>query len=212
MAFRLFRRHGVRTAQQQAALFHARERRRGLYEPSLDLHRTHRLSNAQGAIDVGDMFPSRLEPITLAFTVVRTGASNGVLFEFGSAARGFAAALDVGDLIVAAGEGIASSDGVTLTLAGALPEEGVKYRVAIAIVPGLGSARAWVNGALVGSDVSASGSFGGDWAADEAGRIADVSGTIIDRIPVGQRVALADASIVGDAVLGFDHQHPRHDR
>lgn len=210
MVWALFRRHGVRTAQQQAALFHARERRRDRAARPLELFRTHRFTVAQGSIATGTVFPDRLQELTLSLTVRRASAgSNGILFEFGDSTRGFAAALDGDDLIVAAGDADASTDGATLTLADALPATSRDYRLSIVVIPGKGEALVWIDGEFAGRAVSTSGSFGaGGWSSSGAGAIGAVQGTVIDRIPLGQRVSLANASIIGE-VSAFDGQRPR---
>lgn len=197
-------------AQRQAALYHARERRRARAMRPPELFRTHRFTVAQGSIDTGAVFPDRLEPITVELTFTRASvASNGLLFEFGDSTRGFAAALDGDDLIVGAGDAAASNDGVTVTLADVVPVTSKAYHLAIACLPGTGELLVWLDGALVGSGQSASGSFGASgWGTTGAGRIGNVQGTVIDRIPSGQRVALANASIVGE-VSAYSGQRPQ---
>jgi hypothetical protein len=138
-----------------------------------------------------------------------TGASpNGLLFEFGDATRGLAAAIDGTDLIVGAGAAAASNDGVTVTASAALLENSTVNKIAVVVFPNTGTVNIWVNGDLVASDVSVSGDFGGAWAADALGAIATKNGDAIDRIAGPQAVALADAEIVTEVEV-YNKQHPR---
>jgi hypothetical protein len=191
---------GTGTFKGQAAYYYSRRRRKGLYDPASQLFITHRYTTSDTNIATATVFPGtvRAAPVTFAFDLIRTGAANGIVFEFGSTTRGVAVWLNGNDLGVAAGTGTAApTNGVTLNLTGALPATGARFRFVLAITPGNGRVELWRNGTLVAQGTASAGSFGGDWADTDNGAVGAVQGTVNDRVPAGQRVALANTTIVG---------------
>ena len=298
-----------------------------MQDPSAGLYRTHSYTVADTDIDTDGVFgdtASRTQAVTFAFAILRSGASEGIVLDFGSAARGVAVWLDGADVGVAAGAGTgAADDGVTLLAEDALPVmvangtltltgnaantqtvtigsrtytfqtvltnvagnvligasasdsldnliasitagagSGTLYAAAttvhpdltasagsgdtmvvsaklpgsngnkiglsetlasgswsytslrggvdalkfvVSVVPGTGTVELFRNGALVASGASVSGSFDGSWADDGNGAIGAVQGAVNDRVPVGSRIALANASLVGPVSV-FLHQ------
>lgn len=78
-------------------------------------------------------------------------------------------------------------------LRGAL--EPIKF--VVSIHPGTGLVELFKNGQLIGREVATNNNFDGPWADSDNGAVADKSGTVTDRVPVGSRVALANVSIIG---------------
>jgi len=193
---RLFRQHGVGTAREQAAQFHARESRRGRANPFLGLFQTH--SFLSGSIDTDAFFPDRAKSITFHISLVITGASPvGVVFELGSAGNGLAVWIASADrtLRAAAGDSMTGPEGV-----GPVVSEGQRLAITFAIQPAAGKARLWV-----GSDlVIAMEGITAEWADSGDGSIAQVAGTVTNRIDPADRVPLSDAAVVSplDAALG----------
>ena len=213
-----------------AQKFHARERRKSLYDPSYELLRTHQFAyNATGLV-TGTVFPDRTKPITFAVTTKVTDASpTGIILEFGSAADGVAIwyAVSDGKIYAAAGNSadkapdtywvdgdITFIDGDTtwysggdegLTLAGEAPPLGQITRIVFSVIPGSGKGRLWVNGKLV-----AAGNTTGmtAWADTGNGAIGAVEGTETTRVSAADRVTLANAAIISPANV-FHNQRPR---
>lgn len=94
-------------------------------DPSRRLSRAVRLTTADTNIATDELFgdaDARSKPVAFAFSLLRTGAAAGLIFEFGSATRGGAVYVSSGTLVVVAGAGTGSADdGVTLSIANALP-------------------------------------------------------------------------------------------
>lgn len=208
MAIEQTRRLKELTADEQAALFHGRERRRSQADPRLGLFRTHRYVKADSGFDVGDAFPVRTGPLTVAVKVERTGASpNGIVFEMGDATTGLAIYFDGTTLGACVGD--AGAGGVTLELADALTVVGQRLDIVFSVIPGNGKARLWVNGDMVLGSAAGDGSLTNGFAADSAAGIGEVSGTVTGRVPAGARVTLADISIVSPVSL-YRGQRPRN--
>lgn len=150
------------------------ENRQGRHNPIDGLSGTHSFAPDTAEIDPDVSFPgTRLRPITFAISVSRSdAASNGIVFELGSAARGLAVALDGPDLIVAVGEDAASDDGASVTIVDALPGLNQVYEIVVSVAPGLGALCVWVDGQLAGAALSVSGTFGGGWSDAGLGAVA----------------------------------------
>lgn len=216
--------------------FHARERRKSLYDPSFELFRTHQFAPDATGILTGTVFPDRMKPITVAVTVNRTGASpQGVILEFGSSTTGLALWFSGADdkLYAAAGDGVVlASDTIWidgdiywtdgdivwlgspeyiedgLTLEGDEPPQGQILRIVFSVIPGAGKARLWANGALVAHGQESGGFIANGWSDAEVGAVGQVSGSATSRIPEADRITLADAVILSP-VNAFHNQRPR---
>jgi hypothetical protein len=301
--------------------FYKRRKRKALLDPASKLFRTHVFTTADDDIDTEAVFgddDSRIQAVTFAFMLSRSGTGSGLVYEFGSADRGVAVWIDGGDIGVAAGAGLAASmdDGADFVVEDALPlagkavatltltanvsdgesvaiagkvytfqEEltdvdgnvligatasdsldnlldainlgagaGVAYadlmteneyvsaqagsgdtliaealnsgasgnllsvsetlasgywnhptlrgalepiKFVVSIHPGRGLVELYKNGQLIGREIATNENFDGPWADTENGAVGDLSDTVIDRVPVGSREALANVSITG---------------
>lgn len=168
------------TDRRQAAGYYRRERRRSRVDPTHGLFRTHRFTEAQGAISTGTVFPGTLlSPVTFRVSVNITSTSaQGSIFGFGDATRGVSiSVIDVGDAIEVVAGG-AAGNGVTLTVPGAFGQLR-SYEIVVAIIPGTGSVLLWVDGKLIGSEQSANGTFGGGWTSAVNGGIGPLTGSSV---------------------------------
>lgn len=136
--------------QKQAIHFYARSRTRSFREPALGLFKTHQFTGAVtipiATIDTSASFPDLDRPITLTTEIEITGASAaGIVWEFGSSAQGAKLAIDSGSLFLAAGDD-AGADGVDGSIAiAALGVTGARLLLTVAINPGKGQARLWID-------------------------------------------------------------------
>lgn len=218
-----------------ASKFHARDRRKSLYDPSFELFRTHTFAPDATGILTGAVFPSRVQPITVAVTVRRTGATpQGIIFELGSALTGLALWFDSTDGRIYAGLGNATvggtfvtwvdtdvvfldgddvewfggtEDGEGLTLQGPAPPIGQKLRIVLSTIPSVGKARLWVNGDLVAAD-GVVGGFPNGWSDTGPGAVADLDTDVTTRVALADRVALTDAEVISPVTV-FHKQRPR---
>lgn len=188
--------------------FHNIERRKSLYDPSYELFRTHQFAYNASGILTGTVFPVRSQAITVAVTVKRTAASpTGIILEFGSATTGLAIWFAVADgKIYAAAGDAAAADGVTL--AGLAPPQDQIIRIVFSVIPESGKARLWLNGQLVAHGVSTNNDMPNGWSDGGNGAIGAVDGTVTTRVPVADRVTLANAVILSPA-NAFHNQRPR---
>jgi hypothetical protein len=202
-------RHGIRGTRRQAAAFHARERRKSLYDPAYELSRTHQFAVGD-VIATAASFPAdRVDEITFATTIKRTDTgSSGLVFEIGSGSLGVAVAVSGDNLIIAAGEAAASDAGVTLTLADALPGIGVPHRIVVAVRPGLGLVACWVNGRLLGAKTAVDDVLTAWTDTDDGSFAAAGEGTVLDRIDVGLQTAPTDFEVVAPLNV-YRGQRPR---
>lgn len=206
------RRISGRSAANRAANFNARERRKSLLDPTHRLFKTHSFALDATGLDTDVIFPDLNVRMTFGFKFKRTGAaSNGVFFEFGSAARGIAAAIDGSNLYFVSGAGAGVNDGVDLLSTGAVLAENVTYHLVCSILPGLGSANMWLNGQIAAAGHSVDRNFGVGSSDNGNGRVGGVEATITTRIPAGQRATLVDAQIVSDLQV-YSGQLPRQFR
>ena len=192
----------------QAYNFHARERRKSLYDPAFELHRTHQFAYNASGILTGTIFPVRSRAITVAVTVKRSAASpTGIILEFGSATTGLAIWFAVADgKIYAAAGDAAAADGITL--AGLAPPQDQIIRIVFSVIPKSGKARLWLNGVLVASGTSSNADMPNGWSDGGNGAIGAVDGTVTTRVPVADRVTLANAVILSPTDA-FHNQRPR---
>lgn len=188
--------------------FNNRERRKSLYDPVYELFRTHQFAYNAVGILTGTVFPVRSQAITVAVTIKRTAASpTGIIMEFGSATTGLAIWFAVADgKIYAAAGDAAAADGVTL--AGLAPPQDQIIRIVFSVIPESGKARLWLNGQLVAHGVSTNGDMPNGWSDGGNGAIGAVDGTVTTRVPVADRVTLANAVILSPA-NAFHNQRPR---
>lgn len=196
--------------QRQSLLYYHRERRKSILDPTFKLFKTHEYTVADNPINTSDAFPLPRAEITCKFSAVRDDiAATGTFFELGGTPRGIAAAIDGADLIVCGGEQAGSDEGVDIRMTDFFPVNGQEYDVCIAVVAQLGAVQVWRDGQLVGSGVSIDGDMGnGGTNNGSNGAIATVAGTVVDRIPLAQRVALSDARITSPW-SGYFKQFPR---
>lgn len=181
-----------------------RRRRRERRDPSEGLFASHRWIEGD-TLDPA-AFGNRTQPVAFRLDFVRDAGSNGILFELGGATVGLAAWITAdGDLGFGAGDG--TGDGGASVVVEDAIGEGRVYRCLFACRPATGEVQIWIDGQLAGSEVAADGAFTGSWAGTGTGLIADVSGTATSRVPVGQRVTLADASIASP-LYGYANQFP----
>lgn len=196
------------SGSEQASHYHKRERRRTRVDPALGLFQTHSFVAADSGFDVGDAFPDRTRPITIAVDIRRSGSSsNGIVFELGNAATGLAIWV-TGSAVYACAGNSAADAGVTLNVSNGIANTGSLMRIVFAVVPGTGAARLWVNGKLRAARTSANGALVDGFSADASGGIGAVSTAVIARVPAAQRVTLANVAIVGP-VRVFAGQTPR---
>ena len=136
---------------EQAVYHHSRKRTRSLRDIAKGLTRTHRFDITEATVLTGDVFPSRARPMTMTTEIEITGvAATGLLFEFGSSTTGIKLAVDLGSLFFAAGDVAVGDGGIDGSVViPALDVVGARLQVAVAISPGLGQARIWVDGLLV---------------------------------------------------------------
>lgn len=216
-------------------LSNARNRRKSLYDPTYKLFRTHTFAIGATNIATGDVFPDREKPITIDITVKRTGASpQGVIAEFGSSTTGLALWFSGTDqkIHAAAGDGLiliadvdwvdgditwtdgdvtwfdsTGSDVDGITLEGTEPPETQIVRIVFSVIPTISKARLWINGKLVAHGEFA-GAFPNGWSDTEVGAVGDISGSATSRIPVADRITLADAAVLSP-LSAFHNQRPR---
>ena len=188
--------------------FHARERRKSLYDPSYELFRTHQFAYNETAILTGTRFPDRTKPVTFSVTTrITAGSPTGIILELGSATVGLALwyAVADGKIYAAAGDA-AAADGVTL--AGSAPPAGQKTRIVFSVIPASGKARLWINGKLVAADEATNGEFPNGWADTASGAVGAVGGAVTTRVPMADRITLADVDIISPVNV-FQNQRPR---
>lgn len=188
---------------------HQRARR----DPSAGLARTHRLGRSVATLDTDAAFPERTHPITFAVGIV-TGAGTpdptGLIFEMGSSTAGIALGISSpGVLEFAAGE-VAAGDG-GIDGKALVPELLAPLRalsIVVAVHPGAGKGRVWVDGRLVirvgTSDLSSL--LDGAWSDGADGAIgAAAQGTSNSRVSV----ATAPSEFaIGEGLSAYQGQIP----
>ena len=185
-------RFGIRGRLAQALAFHSRERTRSLRTNVSELFRTHVFVDG-ATIDPAVSFPApdRTSDVTFDFRLKVTGAAPaGDVLVIGGAVN-VTVTLAGPDITVHAGS--AAGDGVTITATDALPATGL-YDISVAVKPGTGQARLWVNGRLLAAGTSAGGDFPAGWA---------------DTTPGSYGSGLTDAAVASPLSV-FTMQVPRH--
>lgn len=196
--------------QEQAVYYFARERRGSLDDPVEKLFRTHGpLGVNVASVDTGTIFPSRVLPITFATTILTSGvAASGIVFEFGDSTTGLKLAVDSGSIYVAAGDA-AGNDGIAgSVIVPAVSVSGAKLELRLAIRPGSGEVRLFIDGDHALRLVTAAADMANGWASTAAGAIgAAQQGTSTQR---GQTIngAPSDFALV-ESLSVYQNQIPR---
>lgn len=206
------------TGQDQARLYHFRERRRSLAGIP-EMARTVQLFGDAvieiADIDTGVQFPARTSPVTFKTAVrilANAGVHRGLVFELGDAAIG--TALWLGDQTI----GFHSGEDGTVNGATALFDNlaelpvGALFELVAAVSPGDGRVRVWSNGTELVRSVASSGGFGaaGSWAADANGSFASiVQGAIVPDVPAISQIAPNGFTVI-EPLSVYVGQVPRH--
>jgi hypothetical protein len=195
---RLLSTHDVRTAQQQAAFYHSRQRmkqQRGF--PTAPI--THRFAIPTATI-AASLFPDRERPITLSTRIRITenaGVHRGLIFEFGSATRGMAAW--VGDQTIGFTAGGLTTELATATWdLGVELQPGREFQLMFTALPGTGRINIFNRGKFLQAATASGGGFGtGGWADSEAGSFASAADTTTpDGVPVASDQAPAGFDVI----------------
>ncbi len=169
------------TEQEQAAFFHARERRRSL-AGIVQLYRTSRIFGPAMAADIPDVLLSGVlaSPITFQTAVrINSGTDAGLIFGYGSGTSAVGLWLN-SDQTLGFHAGAAGVDGATaLTPALAV---GGEFDIVVSVRPGNDKVRIWVNGreAARADSVNGIGTFAaagadGDFAQAGGPFVADIT-------------------------------------
>lgn len=209
---------GQLSKRRQAALFHGRERRRSL-QGIPELTRTAQIYGTTvmevANLDTGELFPSRLTPITFRTKIEITdnsGEHRGIVFEFGDDAIG--CVLWIGDETIGfhAGEDGTVNGATALYDLGAELPVGGTYDLVAAVRPGDGRVRLWSNGLELARATASSNGFGtaGTWAADSEGSFASAKqGTVVPDLPAASDKA-PDGFTVVSPLSVYLGQVPKH--
>ncbi len=208
----------IETDQDQALLYHSRERRRSLAGIP-EMSRTVQLFGATvmeiADIDTGVQFPVRTVPVTFktAIQIIANGGQHrGLVFELGDAAIG--TALWVGDETI----GFHSGEDGTVNGATALFDNTVElpvgaiFDLVAAVRTGDGRVRVWSNGTELARSTASSDGFGGagSWAADSNGSFAAAAqGAVVPDVPAASQGA-PDGFVVVEPLSVYIGQVPRH--
>ena len=198
--------------QEQAAYFRARSRTRSFRDPAKGLFRTHRLTGAAAipiaTIDTDAIFPSRDRPITFVAEVGITGAAAaGIIWEFGDSTTGAKLAISAGSLFIAAGAAAGNAGADDSIAIAALGEIGAGLLITVAINPGNGKVRVWIDDDVV---IRANGvsQMTNGWTAIENGALASAHAT--SSTQRGQAINTAPADFILTRPLdAFQGQLPR---
>jgi len=199
-------------ALKQAALFHARQRRRSLAGVP-DLPRSHRIvgSGQMAVASIDDAsFTSAVRAAAVTFkTAIRIDAASpsGLVFELGATARGAALWVSGQTINFRAGAAAAADRGLATFDYGAAFPNGVELDIVAAARPGNGLVQIWLQGHATVRNQSSSGDFDGDWMGDGDGSFASaVQGTT----PADVAVTTAPANFtVIEPLSIYTGVHPR---
>lgn len=141
--------------QEQVAYFYSRSRTRSFRDPAKGLYRTHVIDGGAAipvaTIDTDVLFPIRDRQITLV-TEIETGVTPtalGIVWEFGSSVQGAKLAIN-DDTIFLAGGNAAGDEGVDGSIVvPALQEDNACFLLTVAITPGAGEMRLFIDATLV---------------------------------------------------------------
>lgn len=187
--------------------YQLQKNRKGRHDPSFQLKRTHIFDNGDNPFAVGTVFPNRDRKITIAFEISRSDVANGMILDMGDTVTGLAIWMDSGTIGFAAGDAVAD-DGVELTLASALPAIDQKFKFILTVNPGNGKIIAWRDGLIIGRSQAVNTNLPNGWGAAANGAVEAVGTDVTPRVPVGARVALANASVIGKVSI-YDGQSPQ---
>lgn len=199
--------------QEQAVFFYARSRTRSFREPSNGLFKTHRFTGAItipiATIVTNDVFPDLDRVITLSTEIEISGASaSGIVWEFGSSTQGAKLAIDSGSIFLSAGD-VSGNGGVDGSVSiAALGITEARMLLTVAINPGKGQARLWIDDQVALRLDSVSGMLNNSWTDSEDGALLSAqSGTSTQR---GQTINGAPVDFFGVRPLDvFQSQIPR---
>lgn len=199
--------------QEQAIYFYSRSRTRSFREPSNGLFRTHRFSGAVtipvSTIVTSVSFPDLDRLITLSAEIEVSGASaSGIIWEFGSSTQGAKLAIDSGSIFLSAGD-VSGSGGVDGSVAvAALGITEARMLLTVAINPGKGQARLWIDDQIALRLNSVSAMLDNSWTDSADGALLSAqSGTSTQR---GQAINGAPVDFFGVRPLDvFQGQIPR---
>ncbi len=133
---------------EQAVHFTHRARSKSHRDLLRGLFVTHNFSVSNANIDHNALLPGgNIKPTTFTTSIGVTGvAATGIICEFGDNVSGFKVAIDSNIMYVAAGDN-AGAGGIDGNVAlGQLAEVGASAELCIAVNPGNGKVRLWVNG------------------------------------------------------------------
>lgn len=166
----------------------------------LNLHRSHSFRGAAAlplaTITTGDAFPTAKlnAPVTMA-TRIRIldngGTHEGLVFEFGSATRGFVLWVQNNRFGIRAGGAPGSDDAAAFVyLNGTAFAAGLEFNLVACAHPGTGKVELWGNGQRLITRTAVNGNFGGGWSDTGDGSFAsDPAGTIATDVPASYRQA-----------------------
>lgn len=165
--------------REQAGYYHARNRSRSFRDVTKGLFKTHDFGVANTDIDTDVVFPDRTRPITFHTQLgISDTLPEGMICEFGGATTGFAMSYAFTGILWAVGDGTASSntgaDGeILFTDVPAFISDGALVDLTVAILPGKGEIRIWVNGAMKVRAQAAAGNFGdpSEWTGTGNGSV-----------------------------------------
>lgn len=205
MGRHLTRKHAVLTARQQAAYFHARERRLSKQDPESGLFLTHTFTDTD--FNVAAAFPSALVPLTFGIDVQLTATSIGTVFEIGGGTWGTALGLDAlaGDLAFCSGGPRSQPDGVSATHSFVFPNSR-RVRFVAAVHPLRRIANLWMDGRLVAAAISGGDTF--QTHDGDTGGLGFISSDATNRLSNFKVGDLTDATIVGKLRVYYN-QNPR---
>ena len=176
-------------------------------DPSAGMFRTHTFGAADTAINTGVSFPVRSKPISLAVSLIRTGAApDGMVFELGDSTTGLAIWVNGPDVGFAAGD--AGDDGAGVVMVGALPAVGARFKFVCAAIPGSGAVFLWRNGRLEGDSIAVNADFPNGWSSSSLGAVGETNGTANSR--ASETGTLTDVDIIGDVSMYLNQRPFRH--
>ena len=203
------RKHGVETAEQQAALFHARERRRS-FSGVPELARTHRFAIPTATLPAAS-FPSRVVPFTFATSievVENGGVHQGLIFELGDANVAIAAWVDDDQIGFRAGSLGDDRALASFTTGTGELQVGRRFDLVFSVRPGDGRVRFWDDSLELGRATAVNGAFPAGWAAASDGAFAAAATGALPADVV--RTGAPTGFVVVRPLSVYAGQYPRH--
>ena len=201
--------------REQAGYFYARARTRSFRDVSRELFRTHDFGVEAATVSTAAVFPSaiRSAPVTFSTTIEITGAAAaGLICEFGDNTNGLKIQIAAGNTFGAcAGNATAASvDGVDATqIIAGLGEIGSRHHIVVAVNPGNGKLRAWVNGVItLRAQAATPPLLGTQWSSDADGSVGAAQATS-STLRLAETTAPTDFALVAPFRV-FARQLPRH--